>query len=407
MSRPIVTPIRIKSLSHAARLFIELGVQQDGVGIMAPKAVSCAFRITGIDVRAGNILKQVALSRGAECATPRTIITTAEGTADVILIGTRAQMTGICENLARQPFGLRQVREQVLEFLERAEKSSGVWKLAGRQLDLSRTLVMGVVNVTPDSFSNAGEHLEVSTAVEAALAMEADGADIVDIGGESTRPGAGPVSADEELSRVMPVVEGLAGKLSIPISIDTRRVEVARRSVDAGAAIVNDVTAFADEKMVELAAETRVGCVLMHMLGEPRTMQENPVYEDVMGEIAAFLGARAQVLIEAGVERERIVVDPGIGFGKTLEHNLEIFDRLGELVGLGYPVLVGPSRKRFIGAVLGTEVYERLEGTSASVSYAIVQGAGIVRVHDVKQMVRVARMTDALVRGVAAGSSRG
>lgn len=404
MARPVVTPIRIKSVSHAAQVLIALGVQDDGVGIMAPKAVHHALRIQDIDVRAGNILKQVALSKGAECATPREIITRTEGTADVILLATRAQLDAICANLARQPFGLRTVREDILGLLAREDEPPTMWQItAGRRLDVgARTQVMGVVNVTPDSFSNPGEHFDAKTAIEAALAMEADGADIIDIGGESTRPGAEPVSIEDELARVMPVIEGLVGKLKIPISIDTRRAEVARRAVEAGAAIVNDVTAFGDEKMIELAAGTEVGCVLMHMLGEPQTMQDSPAYEDVMGEISAFLGERAARLVEAGVARERIVVDPGIGFGKTLEHNLEIFDRLGELAALGYPILIGPSRKRFIGSVLGTEVDERLEGTTTAVSYAIVQGARIVRVHDVKEMVRVVLMTDALVRGTAA-----
>jgi dihydropteroate synthase len=262
---------------------------------------------------------------------------------------------------------------------------------------------MGIVNVTPDSFSNAGEHADLQAAIEAALAMEADGADIIDVGGESTRPGSDAVGVDEEMARVIPVVEGLTGRLRIPISIDTRKPEVARRAVEAGAAIINDVTAFADDAMVELAAKTGAGCVLMHMLGEPKTMQDEPVYGDVMGEITAFLDERAGRLGAAGVGRERIVVDPGIGFGKTLRHNLEVFDRLGELAGLGHPILVGPSRKRFIGDVLGTDVGDRLEGTAAAVSYAIVRGAHIVRVHDVKEMVRVVRMTDALVRGAVEG----
>lgn len=398
---PRVAPIRIKSLSDAARLLVELQVQDDGVEIMAPKQVLHTFRITGLDVRAANILKQEALSKGAECAAPRSVITTAEGVTTVVLAGTRAQLDAVCDNLARQPFGLRGVREQILAQLGHIETPPSSWRIAGRELDLARTLVMGIVNATPDSFSNAGEHADPQAAIEAALAMEADGADIIDIGGESTRPGSEAVSVDEELARVIPVMEELTGRLKIPISIDTRKPDVARRAIEAGATIVNDVTAFGDDAMVELAAKTGVGCVMMHMLGEPKTMQDKPVYEDVVGEIAIFLDERAKRLEAAGVGRDRIVVDPGIGFGKTLDHNLEILDRLGELTALGYPILVGPSRKRFIGDVLGTDVDERLEGTAAAVSYAIVQGARVVRVHDVREMVRVARMTDALVRGTA------
>lgn len=402
MDQPTVTPILIKSLARATELLTSLGAEKYGVEIMAPKALHHVFRIKDLDVRAANILKQIALSKGGECATPRSVVAAGEGTAQVILMATRSQLVEICDNLARQPFGLRKVSTRILELLELTDKPPRRWRIGGGELDLgSRTLVMGVVNVTPDSFSNPGEHFEPDAAIEAALAMEADGADIVDVGGESTRPGSQPIGVEEELERVMPVIEGLAGRLEIPISSDTRRAQVARRAIDGGARIINDVTSFGDGAMVELASSTDVGCVLMHMLGEPATMQENPAYEDVMGEIAAFLKARSGRLVEAGVERERIVLDPGIGFGKTLEHNLEIFNRLGELSALGFPVLVGPSRKRFIGAILGTEVDERLEGTTAAVAYAIVRGARIVRVHDVKAMVRVARMTDALLRGRA------
>ncbi|RJQ52646.1 MAG: dihydropteroate synthase [Actinobacteria bacterium] len=403
MSDPLVTPVRAKSLAHAVSLLRDLGAEQRGVEIMAPKAIHHLFRIAGLDVRAGNILKQVALSKGGECATPRSIINRAEGSADVILMGTRAQVLAVCDNLAYQPFGLKKVREQLLVLLDRLEAGPGVWKLRGRELELARTIVMGIVNVTPDSFSDPGRYERGEDAVEAAMRMETDGADIVDVGGESTRPGAAPVDEHEELERVLPVLEGLKGRISIPISIDTSKPGVARAAIEAGAAIVNDVTAFAESEMVRLAAESGAGCVLMHMKGEPRTMQEKPAYDDVMGEISAFLTQRADRLLEAGVDRRAIVLDPGIGFGKTTEHNLEIFDRLGELAALGFPVLVGPSRKRFIGEVLGTDIDERLEGTAAAVSYAILRGARIVRVHDVREMARVVRMTDTLREGKSRG----
>ncbi len=400
MPEPLVTPIRVRSLARAVELLGKLGVEQHGVDIMAGKAIHHVFRIDDIDVRAANILKQVALSKDGECATPRSIITTAQGTAQVILMGTRSQLAAVCDNLAYQPFGLKKVRQQLVELLDALETKPEVWSVRDTDLDISkRTLVMGVVNVTPDSFSDPGRFYDKSQAIDAAMKMEAEGADIVDIGGESARPHAEPVSVEEELARVLPVIEGLVGRLSIPISIDSRKPEVSTRAVEAGAAIINDITAFSDERMVQLAVESGCGCCVMHMQGEPRTMQENPTYEDVMGEIVAFLRERGAMLADAGVLPEKIAVDPGIGFGKTLAHNLEIFERLGELRGLGFPILVGSSRKRFIGTVLDTDVDERLEGTAATVSYAIVQGAQIVRVHDIKEMARVAKMTDALVSG--------
>jgi len=262
-----------------------------------------------------------------------------------------------------------------------------------------RTLVMGIVNVTPDSFSGDGLGADVGAAVERGLRMVEDGADILDIGGESTRPGGEPVSVDEELRRVIPVIEGIARRSSAPISIDTYKARVAQEALAAGACIVNDITGLrGDAKMREVARQAGAAVIVMHMQGTPRTMQDNAHYDDVIGEISAFLKQQADAALAAGIAQDQIVVDPGIGFGKNLEHNLEILRRLADFKALGYPVLVGPSRKRFIGAILDLPVDERLEGTAAAVALAIANGADIVRVHDVAQMVRVARVADAIVR---------
>ncbi len=263
-----------------------------------------------------------------------------------------------------------------------------------------RTLVMGIVNVTPDSFSGDGVP-DADAAVRRAWRLVEDGADIVDIGGESTRPGSQPVPADEEMRRVLPVIERLrAQNFPVPISVDTYKPEVAAQALGAGACIVNDIFGLRQPGMLELVAERRPVVVIMHMQGTPQTMQLNPTYTDCVGEIAEFLRQQAEAAQRAGLPKDRIIVDPGIGFGKTVEHNLEILRRLRELKALGYPVLIGTSRKSFIGKVLGIEVpAERIWGTAATVALAIANGADLVRVHDVREMAQVALMTDAIVRG--------
>ena len=257
----------------------------------------------------------------------------------------------------------------------------------------SRTYVMGVVNVTPDSFSGDGLAGRVDDAVEQAVSFEAEGADIIDVGAESTRPGHAPVSVEEELSRLLPVLEGIVKAVSIPVSVDTYKPEVARRAVESGASMLNDVWGpRVGEGMASVAAETGLPLVLMHN-------QDGTKYDNVVPDVCESLRQAARTAEEAGVRRERIILDPGIGFGKTADHNLEILNRLDMLKELGYPLLVGTSRKSTIGLVLDLPVEERLEGTAATVALAIAGGADIVRVHDVREMTRVARMSDAIVRG--------
>lgn len=265
-----------------------------------------------------------------------------------------------------------------------------------------RTLIMGIINATPDSFSGDGIYGDVKAAVDRAMRMIEDGADIIDIGGESTRPGSVPVPVDEELRRVIPIIEQLTGKVDVPISVDTYKPQVAKAAIEAGACIVNDIYGLRDEGlnegMLEVIADYKPTVIIMHMQGTPQTMQVNPRYDDCVREIKAFLEAQARRAMEVGLEREKIIIDPGIGFGKLLEHNLEILRRLGEFKELGFPVLLGTSRKSFIGQVLNLPVEKRIWGTAASVAVAIAKGADIIRVHDVAEMVQVARLTDAIVR---------
>jgi len=259
-----------------------------------------------------------------------------------------------------------------------------------------RTCIMGVLNVTPDSFSDGGEWMDVDRAVRRARSMVRQGADLIDVGGESTRPGARPVPAAEEIRRVVPVIERLAGE-KILVSIDTSKASVARAAFKAGARILNDVTALrGDRAMARIAARAGVAVILMHMKGTPRTMQKNPKYRDVVEEILGFFRKILRTACRAGIERDKILLDPGIGFGKSPEHNLEILRRLNEFRILGRPLAIGTSRKGFIGRTLNRRVNDRTSGTAATVAAAILRGADVVRVHDVREMTDVARMTDLL-----------
>jgi dihydropteroate synthase len=257
--------------------------------------------------------------------------------------------------------------------------------------------IMGIVNVTPDSFSDGGEFLDPERAIAHGRQLADEGADILDVGGESTRPGARAVDAGEELLRVQPVIEGLAAG-ETPISIDTSKAVVAEAALDAGATMVNDVTALrADPDLAAVCAETGCEVVLMHMLGDPRTMQENPTYEDVVDDVRSFLAERIEFAVAQGIKEERIWVDPGIGFGKTVEHNLELHRRLGELSELGRPIAFGSSRKTFIGKLTGAEVDQRVGGTIASNVIAWMNGARMLRVHDVRPMREALTFADAIV----------
>jgi dihydropteroate synthase len=261
------------------------------------------------------------------------------------------------------------------------------------------TLVMGVLNVTPDSFSDGGEHFDPAEAVSFAQKMIDDGADLIDIGGESTRPGAARIDAAEQIRRIVPVIKAVA-RLGATISVDTTRSPVAEAALDAGARIVNDVSAGTDDpEILPLVARTACPVVLMHMLGQPATMQANPTYADVVGEVADYLRARAEAFEAAGVRRDRILLDPGIGFGKTVEHNLELLRSMKVLTGIGYPLVIGTSRKGFIGRVLDQPVAaDRTFGTAATIAWSVANGAGIVRVHDVGPMKQVTKMIRAILQ---------
>lgn len=272
---------------------------------------------------------------------------------------------------------------------------------SGFDLDLTKkTHVMGILNITPDSFSDGGMHFDAQTAIDSGLQMVDDGADIIDIGGESTRPGSEPVLLEEELKRTIPVISALSRKVSVPISIDTYKAEVARKALDAGASIVNDISGLRfDPDMPKVIAERKVPVVMMHIKGRPRDMQQNPVYQALVPEVMDYFRISIRLAKKFGVPDNMMILDPGIGFGKTFTHNLQILNNLEQFTLLEKPLLVGPSRKAFLGKILNdAPALERREGTAAAIVVAIMKGADIVRVHDVKEMAKVAKVVDAIKR---------
>jgi dihydropteroate synthase len=392
--------IEIKDLASAVKEITSVGADPAGIKIMAPKAVSHAILVKKIRSTAANIIKQEMLALGGEAATAYSAINHSAKTSDVLILGNLQQFNFLVKKLKVHQFGLPEAAREIEKVIDNYRRTSGMFCVGKKKFVLGkRTLIMGILNVTPDSFSDGGKYSSRGEAVSRAKEMAEEGADIIDIGGESTRPGARAVPAGEEMRRVIPVIRELSRDGKIIISIDTRKAAVARAALEAGAHMVNDVSGLRhDRGMAGVVARCKVPVCLMHMQGVPRTMQKKPAYFDLMGEVIGCLEESIAFAINAGILHEKIIIDPGIGFGKTVAHNLEILKRLRELRVLGCPVLVGPSRKSLIGEVLGLPVGERVEGTAALVAAAIANGADLVRVHDVKKMFRVARMADAIFR---------
>lgn len=369
-------------------------VSVGGINIMDKKALFRVVRVSGLDVRAANILKQEMLSRGGEVATSRDVYEMDAEEADCLVMGTLTQFERLLPKLRAQPFGLRGLAGSIEAVLRHYDAPVPACPPG---LDLSEApLLMGVVNVTPDSFSDGGSYADTNAAVRAGLDLVAEGAALVDVGGESTRPGADSVSLQEEAARVLPVVEALARELPGRVSVDTYKAGVAARALAAGAYMINDISALRmDEEMVAVVRDARCPLVLMHMLSDPKTMQRDPVYDDVVEELYAFFVERLNWAVDNGLNEEDLLIDPGIGFGKTSAHNLQILRELAVFRSLGRPIVVGTSRKRFLGEVLGIEgPEERDQATAATTVLAAAAGAHIVRVHRVglnRDAARVAR----------------
>ncbi len=375
-----------------------LPIDRGGIPIMAPKGEFFIFKTSNISSTAANILKQQMLSIGGECAVSKFVATCSVKESPVILMGTRRHFLRLIESLKNQYFGLGKFREELIETFEDI-KDNQVFRVGEKEFALSKkTIIMGILNVTPDSFSDGGRFLNVNRAIEAALQMEQEGADIIDIGGESTRPGADPINIETEQSRVIPVIEGIQKHSKIPLSIDTVKSKVAEEALENGVSLVNDISGLNfDEEMANVVSKCGASVVLMHIKGKPKNMQENPKYENLIDEILCSLSSSIERALNAGIEKDKILIDPGIGFGKEWKDNYIILRYLREFKSLGFPILVGPSRKSFIGNLLDLPVQERVEGSLAAVCCAIMNGANIVRVHDVKETVRAVKVADAIV----------
>ncbi len=387
--------------SAALEELARVGTDPAGARRMAAKMVRRLVKLRKVPCRAANILKQEMLAIGGDAAVARGSVACAVPTSDVILIGSLKTLRLLGERLADQPFGLPALGAELASLLARLEEPPR--EMAGRdcRLDLSRPRIMGILNVTPDSFSDGGRHATIREALEAAAAMAVEGADLIDVGGESTRPGAPAVSLQEELDRVLPVIEALRREIDLPLSVDTTKSAVAREALAAGAHFVNDISALRfDSRMASVVAEEGAGLFLMHTRGRPETMQEETGYDDLLGEVVDYLAEGLDLARAAGIPEERLAVDPGIGFGKSAQGNLEILRRLPELHSLGRPVLLGTSRKGFIGRVLDRpDPRSRGAGTLATVALGVERGARIFRVHEVGPARETALMAWAVCCG--------
>jgi dihydropteroate synthase len=366
-----------------------MGVDPVGIDIMEAKSRHHLIRLDDIDLRAALILKQDMLSLGGEAALSREAAGLHIRQTPVLLMGTTRQLRRLVSKMKGQPFKLADLSGSIEELLDKVDNGSRYVVEGQDLLSGGRKAVVGILNVTKDSFYDGGKYAERDSAVARGMEMAAQGADIIDVGGESTRPGARPVSAKEEMERVIPVIRDLKAEGVNRISIDTTRSEVAEKAIQEGAGIVNDISGMTfDPRMLHVAAASEASVILMHTRGRPETMQEDLVYDDLMGEVCSCLENAMDLAMDEGIPVERICLDPGIGFGKSPEQNLELISRIGELRSLGAAVMVGASRKSFIGALTGADVEHRMPGSVGAAVAAALKGADMVRVHDVAETVQ-------------------
>jgi len=389
---------KARLLSHYNKnILIGCGVDPASIPILMPKMEHRILLLRDIKLYAANILKQEMLSIGGDVAVNSGVISGKVKTSDCVVMGDLRHFRRLVDKLKSQP-GLTTIAS-VIESQIFSGRDGFVLDICGRRYkwdDLP--VVMGVLNVDDDSFSDGGLWADPDKAYAHAMDMVDNGAQIIDIGAESTRPGAIPIDKDEEISRVAPVIERIASSVDIPVSVDTQKSEVAKVALDAGACIINDVSALRyDPNMLNVVKDREAGVVLMHMRGAPRTMQDDTSYDDIITEIMDFLDDRIQTCIDADIKKDRIIVDPGIGFGKDLEGNLTIIRHISEFKSLGVPILLGHSRKSFIGNILGTPVGDREEGTDAVTAWATFKGVDIIRVHDIRHAIRVRSMIGSIV----------
>ncbi len=393
----LIRCLPIRDVQEAAIWMEKVGVDPTGIELMKGKALHLNLKIEGIPPKWANLLKQEMLSLDGDAALDRRTLDCSISKTDVLLMGTQKQFERLIHKLESYPY-LHSLGRSLAETLKNISKTHFTLRCRKKTFYLGkRTLLMGVLNVTPDSFSDGGLFLDPSRAVEHGLKMAEEGADLIDIGGESTRPGSKPLDAEEELRRVIPVIRSLSKRLNIPISIDTYKSKVAQAAIDAGAEMINDISGLHfDPELSKVASREDVPIILMHIRGTPETMQKEVHYESLFSEILRYLREGIERAESSGVDPEKIIIDPGIGFGKTLEHNLLLIKNLSEFRILGKPILLGTSRKSFIGKILNAEPQERLEGTLASTIVGILHGAHIVRCHDVAQAKKAIAVADAI-----------
>ncbi len=396
-SMKLIRCLPITNAREAIREMGKLGVDPSGMKLMKGKSLHYNLKVEGIDPRTANLLKQEMLSLGGDAALDQRDLDCSVSTTDALLMGTEKQFEKLSSKLEPYPH-LKSIGQSLRDVIRNLSRSHFTLRCPKKAFVLGKqTLLMGILNVTPDSFSDGGLFFDKEKAIAHGLKMVEEGADFIDVGGESTRPGSKPLEMDEELRRVIPVIESLAKETDAPISIDTYKATVARKAIEAGAQIINDISGLHfDPSLAEVAAKEDVPLVLMHIRGTPETMQKDVHYESLFSEIIQYLRDSIQTAESAGVDPEQIIIDPGIGFGKTLEDNLLILKNLKEFKILGKPLLLGTSRKTFIGKILNTGITERLEGTLSSIVVGVLNGAHIIRCHDVLQAKRAIAIADAV-----------
>lgn len=375
-----------------------LPADSEGIHIMIPKGEFVILKTYDISSPAANILKQQMLSVGGECAVSKFAATCSVDKSTAILIGTHQQFFRLIDSLKYQPFLLNSLAEEIRKVLD-SRTNQYLFRIGDATFDFSKkTHIMGILNITPDSFSDGGLYLDPDKATEAAIKMIKEGADIIDIGGESTRPGSEQVDIDTELNRIIPVIDLIHSQVSIPISVDTYKSQVAEEALKHGASLINDISGLTfDSEMSHIISKYHASVALMHIQGTPKIMQENPHYDNLIDEIMRFLENSISLARQAGIEDDQILIDPGFGFGKSYQDNLILLGYLEEFRSLGYPILIGVSRKSFIGKPLNLPANDRLAGSLAAASCGILNGANMVRVHDVKETYRAVRVIDEIL----------
>lgn len=393
----LIRCLHITNANEAIQQIKKVGVDPTGLKLMEGKILHFNLKVEGIEPRTANLLKQEMLSLGGDVAVDGRGLDCSTKQTDALLMGTQKHFEKLILKLDQYP-DLNPLGQSVKETLKNISKTQYSIRCRKRTLILGkRTLLMGVLNVTPDSFSDGGLFFDKDKAISHGLRMVEEGADIIDVGGESTRPGSKPIELEEELRRVIPVIESIAKEVDVPISIDTYKSTVAQRATEAGAEIVNDISGLHfDSDLAKVAAKGNIPIILMHIRGTPETMQKNVHYDSIFSEILQYLKDSIQRAESAGLDPRQIIIDPGIGFGKTVEDNLLIIKNLHEFRILGKPILLGTSRKSFIGKILNTVVEDRLEGTLSSTAIGVLNGAHIIRSHDVHQAKKAIVVADAI-----------